>query len=99
MRVLRPRRPLCCDSVRGSRGLGRRRSKYWLHFTQRPPPLAIEQLAGEANCRGLPPTFQRGDEEGRRVLEHRDSTALNPVKFFEIALGRPPVDEVAVLNL
>jgi len=31
--------------------------------------LAIEQLAGEANCRGLPPTFQRGDEEGRRVLD------------------------------
>ena len=24
---------------------------------------------------------------------------MNPVKFFEIALGRPPVDEVAVLNL
>jgi len=61
--------------------------------------LAIEQLAGEANCRGLPPTFQRGDEEGRRVREHQDSTALNPVKFFEIALGRPPLDEVAVLNL
>jgi len=92
MRVLRPRRPLCCESVGGSCGLGRRRSKYWLHFTQRPPPLAIEQLAGEANCRGLPPTFQRGDEEGRRVCEHRDSTALNPIKFFKIALGHLTVD-------
>jgi len=41
----------------------------------------------------------RGDKEGRRVLEHRDSTALNPVKLFEIALGRPPLDKVTVLNL
>ena len=32
-------------------------------------------------------------------FEQGDSTALTPDKFFEKALGRPPVDEVVVLNL
>mmetsp|Transcript_7281 Transcript_7281/g.15695 ORF Transcript_7281/g.15695 Transcript_7281/m.15695 type:complete len:103 (+) Transcript_7281:473-781(+) len=62
----------------------RRRSKHWPHATQCPPPLAFQQLfAGEANCRGLPPTFQRGDEEGGQVFEHRDGTVMNLVKCFK----------------